>query len=105
LHDRLDPYEEGRLQVLRLPPLPPAPAVPHSGVLEACPANSRRMYDFEQLRAWAAAQLYHSSEVMLPMLQTLQRLCLAMEQQLLWCFSERDPEFQVRGLSRPGTGS
>lgn len=55
---RLDPLEESRLMVLRLPPRAGPPQAPHYGMLPVVGWQQQRDHDFSELQYWSAGHLF-----------------------------------------------
>ncbi len=95
---RLDPLEEGRLMVLRLPPRRVKLPAPQSALLpvvpEGCP--NERLHDYGDLLGWSRGHLYSALPQLHSALLELADLADNAGHQLLWCMAPHTSAFKVR---------
>lgn len=88
--------EEGRVKVLRLPPVIAKPQAPEYGMLDVLPpAEQQRKYEFWDLLAWGSSHFFVAQQRLLVALADLEAVSHAIQAQLLWCLSEATDDFKV----------
>lgn len=95
---RLDPLEEGRLMVLRLPPRRVKLPAPQSALLPVVPEGypDERLHAYGDLLAWSRGHLYSALPQLHSALLELADLANNAGHQLLWCMAPHTSAFKVR---------
>lgn len=103
---RMDPLEEGRLMVLRLPPVVGPPECPPYGMLPlttdthvVAPSAEMVMFPYADLLCWSEVSHFSAMPVLARALQGLHDACSSITKQLLWSLAPMTRAFQVRLLS------
>ncbi|GIL46228.1 hypothetical protein Vafri_3260 [Volvox africanus] len=95
---RLDPLEEGRLKVLRLPDRRVNPPVPQNGLLPVVPEGSEEpVVAFTDVLAWARAHLFSAIPELHATLVALSDLAAVVGEQPLWCMAPLSEAFKTMG--------
>ncbi len=97
---RLDPLEESRLKVLRVPPRRGRLPAPAFGMLPLLPPGREELEGppvaFADVLAWARGHLYSGVGPLHSALVSLNELCAHVGDQLLWCIAPLSEAFKVR---------
>ncbi|KAG2427037.1 hypothetical protein HYH02_014682 [Chlamydomonas schloesseri] len=98
---RLDPMEEGRLKVLRVPPRRARPPAPAFGMLPLLPPGREELEGppvaFADVLAWARGHLYSGVGPLHAALVGLNELRGHVGDQLLWCMAPLSAAFKAMG--------
>ncbi|KAG2500939.1 hypothetical protein HYH03_000764 [Edaphochlamys debaryana] len=95
---RLDPLEEGRLKVLRLPDRRTQPRAPAYGMLPLVPEGREGPeVAFGEVLAWARAHLFSAVPQLHGALVALTGIVAQVGQQLLWCMAPSSAAFTESG--------
>ncbi|GFR40055.1 hypothetical protein Agub_g593 [Astrephomene gubernaculifera] len=92
---RLDPLEEGRLKVLRLPDRRARPPAPQHGLLPLVPPGCRELVvAFGDVLAWSRAHMFSALPELHRALTSLAGMVACVGKQLLWCMAPMSEEFK-----------
>ncbi|GLC77190.1 hypothetical protein PLESTF_001896200 [Pleodorina starrii] len=95
---RLDPLEEGRLMVLRLPERRVKPPAPPSGLLPVVPEGiDEAMVSFADVLGWSRAHLFSAIPELHAALVAMSDLAAIVGDQLLWCMAPLSEPFKEMG--------
>ncbi|KXZ43278.1 hypothetical protein GPECTOR_96g744 [Gonium pectorale] len=95
---RLDPLEEGRLKVLRLPERRIKPPAPQFGLLPLVPpGNTELVVSFADVLAWSRAHLFTALPELHQAMMSLAELVSNVGEQLLWCMAPLSVAFKAMG--------
>ncbi len=110
----MDPMEESRLAVLRIPPPPtPRPAPLYALLPVTDPTHTTdtthtahtaenattprqpRLHAFSDLLSWGSTHLFVAQPTMLSALEQVEQIAASIATQPLWCLGEQSMEFKV----------
>ncbi|PNH05107.1 Dynein heavy chain 7, axonemal [Tetrabaena socialis] len=95
---RMDPLEEGRLKVLRIPSRRLKPPAPQYGLLPLVPSGSDELpVAYGDVQNWSRAHMFIAIPQLHQVLVTLADLAVNVGDQLLWCMAPLSDAFKAIG--------